>query len=514
MEEVEPIKMPEFDLEALLEEDMKNEGVKDRPWRFGHEFVLFNDLTNSGVWSTLDNGDRIWRIRYQSEGAQTLNFLFNGFKMPKGGKVYLYNSDRTDLLGAYDEQQNTEVGILGTWLVTGDDIYIEYYEPADVAGEGSLEIVKVVHGYRTMQSMNKNVDANLNGSGNCNMDVDCSISAINSLKDINKRAVAVMIVGGNSFCSGALINNTNNDGTPYFLTANHCIENPWTGQPDNPATWAFRFNWISPNPVCATNANSTNNSPNYYQTASGAVLKARRAESDFCLVEITANMPASWNLTWAGWSRSTTPPPSVFGIHHPSGDIMKVCRDNSAPFIDNSNGNVWVVQDWFQGVTEGGSSGSPLFDNNGRIIGQLWRGDAACSGTIDNGGSDDYGRFAVSWNAGTSSSSRLREWLDPEFSNVQTLNYLTSDMLLSGKDFVQDVLQVYPNPSAGLFTIAGSNAEVTYIVHNVLGQQVKAGVVNAGSGVLDLSASADGIYILSVIDNTTGAQSTFKLIKE
>jgi lysyl endopeptidase len=223
LEEVAPVEMPKFDLERIKAEDIANDG-KDKPWRFGYEFLVYNSLENSGMWTTLENGDRVWRIRYKSEGAKTLNFLFNDFYMPEGGKVYLYDVTRSDLLGAYDSQQNNEANVLGTWLVTGDDIYIEYYEPADKAGEGRLEVAKVIHGYRTMGGMNKDVDDGLNQSGICNMDVNCSIPSINTLKDINKRAVAIMIVGSNSFCSGALINNTSNNGVPYFLTANHCYE--------------------------------------------------------------------------------------------------------------------------------------------------------------------------------------------------------------------------------------------------------------------------------------------------
>ncbi|AXG74231.1 T9SS C-terminal target domain-containing protein [Flavobacterium arcticum] len=414
MEQVAPINMPDFDLKALQEEDKANENRKDIPWRFGHEFIVDYNLENSGNWYTLEDGSRIWRIRFYSKGAKTMNFLFSDFYMPDGANLYLYSNDHKNLLGAYDARQNNEQRVLGTWLVEGEDMWLEYYEPAAVAGQGKLEIFKLIHGYRTGESYAKSTQ-DLNDSGACNYDVDCVINDIQDLKEINKKAVAMIVVGGSGFCSGALVNNTNNDGTPYFLTANHCYSNP--------AQWAFRFNWISPVPVCASNTNSTN-STSYLQTASGATLKARRAASDFCLVEITANLPSEWDLTWAGWDRSDVAPASTFGIHHPSGDIMKTCRDYDAPTLTNAGGEyMWQINDWDLGVTEGGSSGSPLFDNNGRVIGQLYAGTAACSGTTDNGGQDIYGRFGISWNQGSTSSQRLKEWLDPGNTNAVTLDY-------------------------------------------------------------------------------------------
>ncbi len=414
MEQVAPINMPEFDLKALQEEDKANEGRKDIPWRFGHEFIVDYNLSNSGSWYTQPDGSRIWRIRFYSEGAKTMNFLFSDFYMPKGATLYLYSNDHKDLLGAYDSRQNNEEHVLGTWLVEGDDIWLEYYEPADVAGQGELEIFKLIHGYRTGESYLKSTES-LNGSGACNYDVDCVIPDIQALKDINKKAVAMIVTGGSGFCSGALVNNTNNDGTPYFLTANHCYSNP--------SQWAFRFNWISPIPVCASNTNSTNSTA-FLQTASGATLKARRAASDFCLVEITANLPSDWDLVWAGWDRSDIAPASTFGIHHPSGDIMKTCRDYNPPTkLSNGGEFMWQINDWDLGVTEGGSSGSPLFDNNGRIIGQLYAGTAACNGTTDNGGQDIYGRFGISWDQGSILTQRLKEWLDPANTNALTLDY-------------------------------------------------------------------------------------------
>jgi V8-like Glu-specific endopeptidase len=505
--DVAAIKMPAFDLEKLNAEDKVNDAFKNKPWRYGFEFLVDHNLQNSGSWTTLANGDRIWRIRYYSQGAHTLNFLFSDFYMPKGAKVYLYNNDRTDLLGAYDENQNNEKRVLGTWLVTGEDIWIEYYEPAAVKGQGKLEIFKVVHGYRSVGNIMKSPDNDLNASGSCHYDVNCSIEDINALKDINKKAIGLIIVANNSFCTGALINNTTNDGTPYFLTANHCTEDEDISQ------WSFRFNWISPNPVCAQNTASTTNAPNYYQTVSGAELKAKRAESDFCLIKLTSTIPSAWDVVWAGWTRSETAPQSTFGIHHPSGDIMKVSRDYDAPSIDNSNSEfMWVVNSWDLGVTEAGSSGSPLFDNNGRIIGQLYGGLSECNGTTGNGEYDIYGRFGKSWDTGTLSSNRLKDWLDPGNTNAQTLNY-KENPVAAVTAFVKEEVKIYPNPSNGVYSVTVED-DAHYTIYSILGPHIAEGKFTSGdNNLVNLQGAANGIYMLK-ITQSNGKTASYKLIKQ
>jgi len=399
------LNLPKFDLKKIQAEDKANQVKGQGPWRFGFEHQVDIDIKTHGQWTNLADGSRFWLLNIKSSGANTMNFVFDKFFIPQGGNLYFYNADKTDLLGAYTSSQNRNDKLFGSWLIDGDDIFIYYYEPANQIGKGQLHINKAVHGYRSISEFSKNTKS-LNDSGPCNLDVDCSIgSDFDSIKDELKKSVALIVVGGSGFCTGALINNTSHDGSPYFLTANHCLG----GSVGN---WAFRFNWRSPNPQCASGNNSTDGS--FDQTVSGANILANNSDSDFGLLEITAPLPNSWDLVWAGWDRSTTAANFTVGIHHPSGDIMKVCRDDDSPTTSFQNGaQVWFLNEWETGVTEQGSSGSPLFNQDGRIIGQLFGGAAACSGTVNNQQFDYYGRFDVSWDNGNSPSTRLKEWLDP-----------------------------------------------------------------------------------------------------
>lgn len=425
-----PITLPAPNLAPLKAEDAVNDLDKSIPWRFGYDHFVDYGIENAGKWQTLPNGDRIWRINFISPGALTMNLIFDRYYIPIGGKVYIYNEDHSQILNVFTHQHNNPEEIIGTWMLNGENIIIEYFEPKKVRGQARLHIGNVIHGYRTLSSAvaNPNNPELLNDSAACNVDVNCDISAFNAtahnIKEDVKKSVAMVVVnGGTGICSGALVNNTSNDGTPYFLTANHCLGGSVAG-------WAYRFNWASDASVtdCATNAPSVDNS--FLQTASGGVLRASNSKSDMALIEITDNafFNANPDVVWAGWNRSKTEVPSLtVGVHHPRGDIQKVCVDQNAPtrqvitFNGNPSTDIWRIADWDLGVTQPGSSGSPLFNQDGLIVGKLSGGYADCTGTNDNDQEDWYGRFGVSWDFGTTNSTQLKFWLDPAGTNPTSL---------------------------------------------------------------------------------------------
>lgn len=505
---VAPVLMPAIDLAAVMAEDAVNDMDKSTPWRYGIELGVDLGISNAGVWQELPNGDGIWRINIVSEGAKTINFVFDQYKMPAGGSVYIYSDDRSSVIGAYTNIMNNDEQLLGTWMVDGQSVWVEYHEPKAVRGEGLLNINKVIHGYRSKTETDL-VAKGLNDSGNCNHDVDCSVGGDwDPFKEDLKKSVALMIFDG-FVCSGALINNTNNDRAPYFLTANHCDSG------GSPATWAFRFNWRSPSPSCGTTTPSTTSA---FNTSSGATLLARNAQSDFRLLNINGSLPDSWDLVWAGWNRSSTAIPDyTVGIHHPSGDIMKVCRDDESPFKGTIGGaQVWVISGtswgggdgWDIGVTEGGSSGSPLFNEDGHIVGQLFGGLAACAGTNDNSQYDHYGRFDQSWDTGTSASNSLQPWLDPSGTAGDTLE------TLSVSDFQFEAnLSIFPNPASTILNVVNfGGTDLDYEVYSMLGQVIKRGTFNAVNNELNVADYTEGIYFVKIIDNENNASITKKIV--
>lgn len=433
------IQLPSVDVVPLLKEDAENEKLKIGPWRFGKNFDTNYSINNSGSWTTLPNNDRLWEIGINGTNALSLNFIFEEFNLPVGAELYIYSPTSGQKIGAYTTLNNSNSGILGSELIMGNEANIQLYVPANASFEPTLTIATITHGYKNVGGYANQLTRALNDSEDCNVDVNCPLGD-GWEKQI--RAVAMIVVNGNGACTGTLINNTKEDGTPYFLTANHCGTNV--------ANWAFRFNWESPTPSCATTVGS--GPDNDYNTMNGATLIANNNKSDVNLIKFNNDIPLDFNVYYAGWDKSDVMSGPATGIHHPSGDIKKICRENETvhfatiDFNGNTTTQMWQIDDWDQGVTEPGSSGSALFDSKGRIIGQLAGGYAACNGTTDNNTEDWYGRFGVSWDYGSTPETRLKDWLDPNNINVDTLNGFDPNEALHANDLrIASVAGVKPN---------------------------------------------------------------------
>ena len=400
------INYPTPDVNALRQEDLILDEQGGQPWRFGFNHPTQINSNTHGIWIDAKNGDQLWMVRIKCPDALTINLAFNQTEIPAGNELYVYNPDKTFILGKFTQEHLYE-GQLGTELVPGEEVIVEYYVPANHQ-KGNVQINNVTHGYRTAREFQEKA---FGSSGACNINVNCPQGAPWAQE---RNGVVMLVSGSNGFCSGSLVNNTLNNGKPYVLTANHCYSNP--------ASWIFRFQWQG------AGCNNPAASPSF-QSLSGAALRSRNAPSDFCLVEITGGLqggtvPTAFTPYFNGWDNSGNIPTSAVGIHHPAGDIKKISFENN-PLISTSFGGSpanshWGVTGWDEGVTEGGSSGSPLFDQNHRIIGQLHGGASACGAPVL---SDEYGKISYSWTpANSDSTNQLKYWLDPNQSNATFVN--------------------------------------------------------------------------------------------
>lgn len=386
--------------ERAVELEPPKEG---RPFRVGHPLKLHVTSRSAGVWERQADGSQLWRVKLRSPGASWLMLGFGVFRPIAGAELWVSAPDNNHRLGPFTANDVQPHGQLWVGPLPGDSAAIELRWPASaVAVDPNIELNVLSHGFRGFGDA---LDKRLGDSGSCNIDIACPLGA--AWQD-EKRGVVMYLKSGSDWCSGSLINNTAQNCKPLVLTAAHCMS---TQGELNQMTFVFNFE----RSACGSGGAST------AQQIAGGSLRASSSPSDFTLIELNQAVPDAWTPYYNGWNRADVPATQVTGVHHPSGDAKKISRDDSGTVAGSHYGpNHWRVPSWDQGVTEGGSSGSPLFDQNSRIIGQLHGGESSCSLRTW----DEYGKFAVSWNGGGSSSTRLRDWLDPANTSVTTLDGL------------------------------------------------------------------------------------------
>ncbi|MBL0910860.1 MAG: T9SS type A sorting domain-containing protein [Bacteroidia bacterium] len=411
--------------EQVIAEMIKESGKDGSFYKIARLMPVAYDMNNAGKWTLYPDGSRLWRFKIKAEGAQGLSFYFDRFYIPPGAVLFSYNLKTGFVEGPHYANENTETEAYASAIVPGDEIMLEYYQPASVEGEPLIEIGDIGYFFRGLNFLEKNA-GDFGASDACQVNVNCSEGS--NWQDEKRAAVKIILVEGNSagLCSGAMVNNTAQDCKNYLLTAQHCGAG---ASASNLGQWIFYFNFEAPSCPDPSSANNLDD-----QTKTGCVRRAASgsssvvSQSDFQLLELNGSIPAAYNVYYAGWNRGATGSSSGVGIHHPSGDIKKISTYTST--LTNgtwTNGTAnahwrvtWVATANGHGVTEGGSSGSPIFDNNGRIVGDLSGGSSFCSTPNQP---DLYGKFAYSWeSAGAANSQRLRPWLDPAGSNPTTLD--------------------------------------------------------------------------------------------
>lgn len=396
--------LPARDVLAREDAQRRADGL---PYRYAvPEDVAFTP-GNSGTWSVAEDGRRVWRLRIATPGAVSLNLGFSLFDVPASARLAVYPTDDPAAGLVWDEEDVRPHLELWTPIIRGDEIVVELaVDPAE-AGLVGLEIGTVGRGYRGFGT-----DAAAK-AGACNVDVVCPEA--DDWRDEIK-SVAAFSTGGSRFCTGAMINNTAEDGRPLFLTADHC--GIWSG---NQASVVVYWNYESPS--CGLQSGGDES-----QFQSGSRVLARYAATDFSLLELDDQPPPAYDVRWAGWDRRARNNRSSVCIHHPSGDEKSISFDADTTRVttylfDISPGDGFHLQvdAWDLGTTEGGSSGSPLFNEDHRITGQLHGGYASCA-LPDT--SDWFGWLAMSWEGGGSPNNRLRDHLDPLDTGLEYLSML------------------------------------------------------------------------------------------
>lgn len=535
------------DYEKAKAEDAKDPGYG--AYRAGLIVTADLDVNHSGKLTFLPDGRKVWTLKVAVDGALAMDLFYDRFHLPEGVSLFLMNGNGRQVVGAIDQDYNPEDGIYTTTSIQGNTTFIELDIAAGVPlASITFHIDRVAAHYRggMQEVLNERYASDVNDgiaakpTYDEDMSDPCEINAVcapegTTYANLKQTAAHSAYAQGSflAFCSGNLINNTSNDCSPLYLTASHCEGSNSTSN-STFSSWKFYFNY-----EYAQCTGNVEGSAPMDQYITGATFKARSSYNsssnsmigDFLLLKLNdfANkLGNEYNAYLAGWDRATLSPGGKFiDFSHPRGDPKKVTVFSdlkaNGDFNGGAPGSHWSCKIEKGGI-EGGSSGSGIFsEDNGRLFGDL------SGGPIGNDPCDTsdmnrqvYSKICLNWeyvNGGDGTPQhRLKDWLDPAGTDAMFMN--TVKKAASGDSCVSDgsndttrisdikeldrSIQVYPNPTSGVLRLKvnlKSGSDLVIRVSNVLGQQVgmfSASNIQQGEIRLDLSAYANGVYVLSI----------------
>jgi hypothetical protein len=338
-----------------------------------------------GSWHELENGAALWALDVVSPGAVALRLHLADLRLPAGAELAVYAPPDAGLDVGNVELLRAGAGPRAShWTATtaGERARLELYLPG---GRGRLpfRVDSLQHIYRHPLASDASLLAK--AAGPCHNDATCFGAYANLVRATGM--LSFVGSGGAGFCTGTLLNISNKtpDFTPYFLTANHCLSSA-----DDAASIEILWNYETTS--CGGPAQSLSN----VRRSVGATLVSTGEPSDFTLLIVEGRVPL--DVIWAGWtSKPIRPGQPAVGVHHPDGDFKRISFGvTGAGRCPGGSNEVQV--DWYDGVTEPGSSGSGIFTDDSRqqLFGQLWHGPSSCSASPGNL-LDCYGSFANSY---------------------------------------------------------------------------------------------------------------------
>lgn len=455
--DVPTLRLPPLDFAKLNAEDAR---AKEQP--IAQRYAVPRDLdvtpADAGTWDALDDGRLRWRWRVTAPDAVHLNFGFTAFRLPPSATLTLLGPDGMPQFRAFDARDNEAHGQLWTPPVFGTEATVELVVARRERHAVRLVLGRVGQGYRGFGRIAAGAK-----SGSCNTDTQC-LAASDPWSTV-KRAVGAMSSGGSRFCTGSLVNNTANDRRMFFLTASHCEVTS-----ANAASLVVVWNFEAP--ACRQPGSASSGSGavvgSLTQFNSGAIFRAATQNpfpasagdpfppaggphSDTTLLELDDPANPAHALYWAGWDRGATPAACssmapCASIHHPSGDEKRITFSHTNLVVGDiarANDVHWFVQ-WANpapalpnfplgptvppSVTEPGSSGSPLYNAQQRLVGVLSGGASFC-GATNASLNDLYGMLAHAWEGLGTDSTRVRNWLDAAGTGATTIGGIDAGAL-------------------------------------------------------------------------------------
>jgi len=339
-----------------------------------------------------------WAGLVRAPEAAAMRVHFTDFNLPEGAELYIHTNAGM-AYGPYTGRGPNGTGEFWSNTVSGAELVMQLNAAGNeapaftISGVGYLtEAFKLAGHLNPVTNAANTKPCSFNA--NCTVDAACGTenAAVNTARD----AVAHILFASGAYlyiCTGGLVADSDTaTNIPYFLTANHCISR--SSEASSLETFFFYVASTCqgcPDPGAAS--------------TTGASIVASNRTSDYTLMRLSQNAPSGaaflgWNST-AVANTNNTP---LYRLSHPKGSPQAYSEHR----VDTSRGTCqswprgnWIYSSDILGATEGGSSGSPVVNGAGQIVGQLSGGcgynvgdvcDTASNATVD-------GAFAAYYNS-------------------------------------------------------------------------------------------------------------------
>lgn len=507
--------IPQIDRAALANEDAADK-ESGAPIRAAILYPLVADTGNSGIWSELSNSNKKWILTITTPDSYGVIVRYSDFYIPQGGKLYVYNKDYPENTVVYTNEDNIDGGPYSTEVTDGDQITLEYVGPSSGTKTPHFEISEIGYKYRALDNFDSS-DNKLKGfndaANTCMININCTQG--DDWQKQKKGVVRIISKIGSQlyYCSGSLVNNTNKDKTPYVLSACHCFNT--NGMVADMPTTEYWFDYEFSGCENETARPETKR----IIGAESLVFNPLNGGSDGALVKLSKSVDSDWDVYYNGWNVESRDNIITNGavIHHPQGDVKKITLySNSLRTASwSANGEVstpnahWVIS-YSEGVTEGGSSGAPIFDQNGLIVGTLTGGSSSCKNISNN---DYYAKFAYNWDKSTDTNLQMKKYLDPDNKGVTQLagwDGIASEIILE-EDYanlnITDLKVINILSGNGDYTVTSSDPT---IASATIEDDAKINItaINEGNAIITVQDRTGNQTVVTVTVNSIIADST------
>jgi hypothetical protein len=457
-------------------------------YRYADNLPVNLSIADGNITST--SIGKVWTIRLSIPNALNIGLSFSQFNLSASAQMYIFNEARTVLDSSIIKSKFTYSTTVGISPFKSNSIIIYIVEPGNFGTlQSAVSIQNLEAGFQQIDDV-----GDANGGTFSPATINCDPMILCQLEKINSARTVAKFISNGYEGTGTLINDENNDGRAYFLTAFHVVDvnnNKVIDASEIAALQNARFQFQFWRTICNGTINNT------FIQFDGATLRASSPQSDVILLELLNQPGIGDGVNYAGWNRTTSSASNTlsFIIHHPNGEDMRITTTkNVRSWLYNSS--YWTAH-YSSGTVAPGSSGSALMNENNQIVGQLKGGWSSCNYTSFG---DRYGKFSTSWGGAS-----LQPWLSPNQALQSTSTLVLSPFVIQGNDALNCAGQTpYSVPNL---------LSATYNWQVSSNLQISSGQGTPAIMITNLGGSSTGTITATINTPTKGYTRTLSVTK-